>query len=224
MGLNHSPKIVTSGLVLCLDAENRKSYLSGSSTVADGTTWNDLSGQNNTFLAYVEAGGTMGYTQNQGFGGFSIASPSVLFIENNSVSNFKNFKTSQGGNGYTIVVWAKVISSGAGFIFSNDGGTYMNFQTDTAGYLSTTDGSTLYYNSGIVAGPTFFTADSVWRMYVATNLNSGQLTNPTAEMILGVHGSATGSLRMSMLSVYNRVLTIQEMTQNFNALRGRYGV
>ena len=41
MGLAHSPKIVTDGLVLCLDAGDGKSY-SGS-----GTTWTDRSGQDN---------------------------------------------------------------------------------------------------------------------------------------------------------------------------------
>ena len=38
MGLYHSPRIVTSGLVLCLDAGNTKSY------PGSGTTWTDLSG------------------------------------------------------------------------------------------------------------------------------------------------------------------------------------
>ena len=38
MGLRHSPKIVTDGLVLCLDAANVKSY------PGSGDTWYDLSG------------------------------------------------------------------------------------------------------------------------------------------------------------------------------------
>jgi hypothetical protein len=41
MALSHSPKIVTDGLVLCLDAGDGKSY-SGS-----GTTWTDRSGNGN---------------------------------------------------------------------------------------------------------------------------------------------------------------------------------
>ena len=41
MALAHSPKIVTDGLVLCLDAGNPKSY------PGSGTTWTDLSGQGN---------------------------------------------------------------------------------------------------------------------------------------------------------------------------------
>lgn len=42
MALNHSPKIVTNGLVLYLDAANQKSY------PGSGTTWTDLSGNGNT--------------------------------------------------------------------------------------------------------------------------------------------------------------------------------
>jgi len=36
MSLNHSPSIVTDGLVLCLDAANQRSY------PKSGTTWSDL--------------------------------------------------------------------------------------------------------------------------------------------------------------------------------------
>ena len=41
MGLFHSPKIATDGLILHLDAGNNKSY------PGSGTTWTDLSKENN---------------------------------------------------------------------------------------------------------------------------------------------------------------------------------
>ena len=41
MGVDYNPKIVTNGLVLCLDAANVKSY------PGSGTTWIDLSGNGN---------------------------------------------------------------------------------------------------------------------------------------------------------------------------------
>ena len=44
MSLNHSPAIVTDGLVLCLDAGNSRSY------PKSGTTWTDLKGSNNGTL------------------------------------------------------------------------------------------------------------------------------------------------------------------------------
>ena len=43
MGVNYNPKIVTDGLVLCLDAANKRSY------PGSGSTWNDLSGRGNHF-------------------------------------------------------------------------------------------------------------------------------------------------------------------------------
>jgi len=45
MATRYSPAIVTSGLVLCLDAANRKSY------PGSGTTWSDLSGNGNDVYA-----------------------------------------------------------------------------------------------------------------------------------------------------------------------------
>ena len=45
MGLGHSPRIVTDGLVLCLDAANARSY------PGTGTTWTDMKGGNNGTLA-----------------------------------------------------------------------------------------------------------------------------------------------------------------------------
>ena len=44
MGLIHSPRIVTDGLVLYLDAANNRSY------PGTGTTWSDLVGSNNGTL------------------------------------------------------------------------------------------------------------------------------------------------------------------------------
>jgi len=46
MATSYSPKIITDGLVLCLDAADRKSY-SGS-----GSTWTDRSGNGNDFTGY----------------------------------------------------------------------------------------------------------------------------------------------------------------------------
>ena len=42
MAVGYNPKIITDGLVLCLDAGNTKSY------PGSGTSWSDLSGQGNT--------------------------------------------------------------------------------------------------------------------------------------------------------------------------------
>ena len=48
MGLGHSPRIVTDGLVLCLDAASKRSY------PGTGTTWTDLKGGNNGTLTNMD--------------------------------------------------------------------------------------------------------------------------------------------------------------------------
>jgi hypothetical protein len=48
MSLSHSPKIVTDGLVLCLDAANPRSY------PKSGTTWSDLAGSNDGTMQNME--------------------------------------------------------------------------------------------------------------------------------------------------------------------------
>jgi len=52
MAFSHSPKIVTDGLVLCLDAADKNSY------PGSGTTWTDLSGNGNNGTLSAAAIGT----------------------------------------------------------------------------------------------------------------------------------------------------------------------
>jgi hypothetical protein len=72
MGVGYSPKIVTDGLVLCLDAANRKSY-SGS-----GTVWNELS---NKMSAELVNSPTFN-SQNNGF--FQFVTDDYARIPNNT--------------------------------------------------------------------------------------------------------------------------------------------
>ena len=63
MSLNHSPAIVTDGLVLCLDAANVRSY------PKSGTTWSDL------------VGGNDGAMQNMTASNFSSANGGILSFD-----------------------------------------------------------------------------------------------------------------------------------------------
>ena len=69
MSLNHSPKIVTNGLVLCLDAADKKSY------PGTGTTWFDRSGNGNNGILVNSP------TFNSGNGG------SIVFVGHNDYVN-----------------------------------------------------------------------------------------------------------------------------------------
>ena len=93
MATYYSPKIVTDGLVLALDAANRKSYNSGS------TTWYDLSGNNNNGTLYN------GPTFN------SANSGSIVF---DGVDDYSTSFISSPGSNFTISFWFNVISFGSG--------------------------------------------------------------------------------------------------------------
>ena len=88
MAFNFSPKVVTEGLVLYLDAANTKSYVSGS------TTWSDLSRSRNN--------GTLvnGPTFNSSNGGFIRCDGTNDYIEvldNNSLDF--------GSGNFTVVLF-----------------------------------------------------------------------------------------------------------------------
>ena len=98
MGLFHSPKIVTDGLVLALDAANPKSY------PGSGTTWTDMSeNSHNATLHSVTHSSANG-------GVFVLGGSSSSFIDNNTInlasSNFTVFcasrHTNTGNNGRLV--------------------------------------------------------------------------------------------------------------------------
>ena len=95
MAFNYSPKTVTDGLVLYMDAANSKSYVSGS------TTWNDISrsGNNGTLIN--------GPTFNSSNGG------SIVFDGTNDTTNLGNI-LNIGLNSWTISCWFKINSYTSG--------------------------------------------------------------------------------------------------------------
>ncbi len=89
MGLAHSPRTVTDGLVLALDAGNTKSY------PGSGTAWTDLIGSNNGTL-------TNGPTYNSDNGG------SIVFDGTNdyvTISDDSDFTFGTGD--LTVEAWFK---------------------------------------------------------------------------------------------------------------------
>ena len=87
MSLSHSPSIVTSGLVLCLDAANTRSY------PGSGTSWYNLAGTINTGV--LTNGPTYGST-NLG---------SIVF---DGVDDYVDMPANMGSMAnYTIMFWAR---------------------------------------------------------------------------------------------------------------------
>jgi hypothetical protein len=230
VGLYHSPRIVTDGLVLCLDAANVKSY------PGSGTTWTDLSGVGNTGTL---TNGPTYSSANGGQFGFDGVDDMVIIPENSALNTqtpsvevwVKTNATSQNGFWFekgnvnsqyslfqegAVIQWRQFFSSGQGLT---------NLSTTTATYMNTSN----WYQ---IVG-TFSSGRR--RLYINGNLvnsdtQSGTINTNTNGSSIGVYGGFNGSRgyyyngSIAMVRVYNKELDASEVRQNFNALRGRFGI
>jgi len=200
MGISYSPKIVTDGLVLCLDAANPKSY------PGSGTTWFDLSGNGNNCIIDVS-----GFTYNSS-GNFSMADGGI------SKTGTMNTSTT-----CTCVFWMKTTDAQALFWGSTVSNGY---------YLGAYSVSNKFYN-GLCGSPTLFMdtiskaniydniRDDQWHMIEFKSVDFSAWTNYTFNKY-NTFTFANGNI--SYLMVYNKNLSSDESKQNFNAIRGRYGI
>ena len=222
----HSPKIVTDGLVLALDAGNVKSYVSGS------TTWFDKSGNgyNGTLIN--------GPTFNTGSLG------SIVFDGVDDYVLVSNTNTVYSALTFIAIINTATQTGGAGIVFNRGGGgntTGMNILYPNGGgigYHWNDDASTYGYNPGLTLpnNSWCFCCVSVNPTQAIFQINSASVvrtyTNPNPNTTIGgnlqVGADAAISrfyqARIAYASMYNRALTQAEITQNFNALRGSFGI
>lgn len=214
MALSHSPSIVMNGLVLYVDAANSKSY------PGSGSTWFDLSGAGNNFT--LGAGVTK---SSEAMGVLTFSKDSTGFATNSSL----NLATSN----YTVISFVRKLSAG------DSGRTITALNNNwLLAHHDTTYGD--YYAEGWVNNISSPESDTTWRMFTGTghisndvyqlyinqNLivsNSGGSAGPNG-WNLNSQYSQYSSCQISNLIVYNRVLSHPEIQQNFEALRGRYGI
>ena len=217
--------IVTNGLVLWLDAANPRSY----DYPYIGTTWRDLSGNNNT--------GTLinGPTYNSLNGG------SIVFDGVNDYST-TNSNLPFGLNPFCIDLWFKtngVQSTNSTLICIANVASTSNWQ------LSFTSDVMRFFNSAGTWIQTSYTANGLWTnvsvVRESTNSNGFKiyingiqnvqsiLTNDFTDtngwrigMNRGSNAWFNGNI--SITKIYNRALSQQEVQQNFNATRGRFGI
>lgn len=221
--LNHNPRIVTNGLVLCLDAANPKSY-SGS-----GTNWKDLSGNGN----YGTLINGVGYSaDNKGTMVFDGVNDFVLtdFFPSESIL----------GNKFTWSFWAKYTRF-ANNIGSHGNSTEPRFYTQltsTNGRLRTAIGDTFYDSATLGTENlnkwlmiSFVYNEGIVKTYVNANLKDersgvsfiGTSSSPWT-VGSGFNNSRFFEGQSSNHIIYNRALSEAEIRQNYNALRGRYGL
>jgi hypothetical protein len=226
MSLLHSPKIVTNGLVLCLDAASRKSY------PGTGNVWRDLSGNGNdgtltngpTFSSAnggsIVLDGTDDYVisaNNTQISGNVPRSLSVWFRSSESVLD-RYYSVTKIGTGPTqgglfeILINNNLVFGhfyGGGYALNVDSGKTLlnNFTNCVLTYLSP---NVYIYIDGIYKGTINLTLNTI-----NTKLDMGIVGYNVFYPFKGLIGNTL---------LYNRALNSQEVQQNFNALRGRYGI
>jgi hypothetical protein len=220
MSAYSGPEIVEDGLVLCLDAANPKSY------PGTGTTWFDLSGSGNN--------GTL-------VNGPVYSSANGGVIEFDGADDYVSLPNSLG---YTTSVsafaWIKTDGSPSGGFHIVFGGQQLEISIPTSGELRTGVTTNARYvnnlGSGLVDGNWHqigFTFSGTTKtayidsVSVGTQTTAGTLTSSFSSRTMGRFGSSTAYEMNGFISdakIYNRALTANEIQQNFNATKPRYGV
>ena len=196
---------------------------------SNGNVWRDLSGRGNDFTIQ----GNITWNKDTGFSNFtgnSTGNGNKIFR-----SNFpQNLKTSQLGQGYTVVVVARSTVSGAWrkLIGNWDGDNYIDLYQNNTGNTWHQDGSgeTLYVDGVQVGNDTFVMYNSGFHCYAATNTNSGTVSNPTLPLTIGnePNGAANPNAYpwvgdIAVVLMYERVLTSSEIKQISNLYKDKYG-
>jgi len=233
MALAHSPQIVTDGLVLCLDAANAKSYPGSGTTIYDlslkkynGTStalsvadltgvgkvlnFNTSSTITSTFSTPVnhESWSLIYWVRSTGLTSSNYRGVIQLIEPNASHGYFYNIDTRETTNSY-ILGYQKHFSI-------NDWLTY--------GYMSAAQWSTQgwwclgvshnnkifkHYTNGVLVNTQTQTRDVA---------GYGDLTS------MRLNYSSGNTVYMGPVQFYEGVLTEEKFKQNFNALRGRFGI
>ena len=236
--------IVKDGLILDLDAAKKESY------PGSGTTWFDISGNNNHFTLY----NGVSFDLSNG-GNFS-------FDGTNDYARSQNTIDLSTCNGVTVQAISKAINNGILYENSSDWNSYpgaFGLSTNSNGYVYTSQSMHFYWNTnmGVSQGArNFVTTDqsssffiehktliknnsdglqdyfngtrstyaSEWGNGTSTIGNTTNFRNDY--FYLGSRAGTLGFLQGNIAGIllYNRPLSATEVLQNYNALKGRYGL
>ena len=236
MGLSHSPSIVRNGLVLHLDAANVKSY------PGSGTAWNDLSGLGNNGtlvngVGYSAANnGTLVFDGVNDYvnTGYDLSWNNTNSVTISLVLKPANISTNFPFLGKGPVNWEWQLnqsSTSLQFTYWNTAGGHTNGPRPTLSnvFLNTTDYIYLVVVWSHAANQYYFYKNSVLLStvdWIDASINQNR-TDPIHAGGNIYTGGTSGNYwngEIPVIQLYNRTLSQLEITQNFEALRGRYGI
>jgi len=212
-------KIVTDGLVLALDAADRNSY------PGSGTTWSDVSGNNNS--------GSLinGPTYNSANGGNIVfdgvddyvSIPSITWtpssftlfwiIKPNTSTDYNQFIGATNGWGFFV------------FHTTTTGRVYVGIDIPTR--ITPSDLTSQIVFTGVYQSFCFTYGSGVGSFYKnGTFLISKNMTTPLAWSGFSIGGANTNTINGNIgpVQIYNRALSAQEVLQNYNAQKSRFNL
>jgi len=224
MSLSHSPKVVTDGLVLYLDAANKRSY------PGTGTTWSDLKGSNNGTL-------TNGPTFDSANGG------GIVFDGSDDYVSVPSFTSDLPSHSFSLELVFKWDSYGTDNIDFITAGAYEELEIHTGGDAGTNGLRFIPYDypgQGTLDNPNIITNDINHIVFTAehsspsksyksgelflTSSTTSTITLTSSTFYIGRRGGGAFPFggNIHTLKVYNRALSADEVRQNYLATRGRY--
>ena len=203
------PNIITDGLVLYLDSTNPKSY-SGS-----GADWNDL--VTNTLFT----------SSNYSWANNITAITIQIFLEKMGTSTnyashpVNKWNTGTGNASFVLYHFGNYLGNGqdGNFSFYYTCDTYWNGQYVTTLVTNQKAHIILQYNST--------TGGQVWcnGSKVGGRANTGTLgVGGSSALLIPAGPQSDGLAKVHNIGFYNRELTDNEISQNYNALKSRYGI
>ena len=232
MAFKYSPSIITNGLVLYLDAANPYSYVSGS------TSWNDISrGGNNGTLVN-------GPTFSSANGGSIVFDGADDYVTGSNLLN--------GATQATLMGWVKKYSTNSDISFGvldypnlptdkrievvwyRDGNLYGEVgdtQNDWVNTTQTTNDTNWHHISFVYNGTQSTNFNKV-KLYFDGTLRANTNTvgtiqssvSATGPMTIGRRNTGYNRGNFSIIQFYNRELSTQEVLQNYNATKTRFGL
>jgi hypothetical protein len=216
MSVQYNASTVTNGLVLCLDAANTKSY------AGTGTAWNDLSGNGNNGTLVNSPTHTPG------------SSAYFTFNGTNTYVNFAYVQPAQNSSStFSWNIWVYTTINRDGDILMGCRNSSLNFTkltTNNMEYYPTSFGGAMplnvWQNVCIVKNGTTMSYYRNGSLISSVTAAGSQISVPFfigGDPLPGA-GVEFSSARIAQVSVYNTSLTADQISQNFNALKGRYGL
>lgn len=244
MATRYSPKIVTNGLVYCVDGSNPKSYIGTGTSVRDLTR----SGTNGTMLS-----GASFNSANGGTFAFDGIDDGIIFANRFSIGTnftgtiefffkgtgaiFSNYRsTSACGDALISLNYGAVTNNRVVYMINSNPGPPYEYLMPSSVVLSTSSynycslGISIPYgsNATVTASGRYFingSFENVTASFYSSNLQVAYTQVDLGRRLNFTYGNPTYlSGNIGCVRAYNRLLTDLEVVQNYNATKTKFNL